>query len=195
MYFVRFFNIDVLDYTYICSVMKENQSVKSLLFIIGIGCFFLTSCRSQKAVVYNPVEVKQLSRQMGFTISNTDENIPLYAEASMWLGVPYRYGGLNRRGIDCSGLVNRIYRNVYRKNVSRSTTDLDKASKKIAKNGLRTGDLVFFATSNKHKGISHVGIFLKDGYFVHASTRRGVIVSHLDEDYYRRTWKKGGRLK
>ncbi|MEI3125524.1 MAG: NlpC/P60 family protein [Odoribacter splanchnicus] len=55
--------------------------------------------------------------------------------------------------------------------------------------------LVFFNTSRKRKGINHVGLFLKNGYFIHASTSRGVIISNLKEDYYRKTWKQGGRVK
>ncbi|GAB6012314.1 C40 family peptidase [Viscerimonas tarda] len=164
-----------------------------LLFLLC--CLLLSSCRSQKQVAYNPVEVIQLSREMGFPISNTDKNIPLYAEASVWLGVPYRYAGLSRKGIDCSGLVNRIYWNTYRKAVARSTVELDKTTKNTSKKNLRAGDLVFFATSsNNRKKINHVGIYLKDGYFVHASTSRGVIVSHLEEEYYHRAWKRGGRF-
>lgn len=131
---------------------------------------------------------------MGFNIGNTDKNIPLYAEASFWLDVPYRHGGSNKRGIDCSGLVNNIYRNLYSKNTPRSTSDLVKATRKVSKSDLKAGDLVFFATSSKKKQISHVGIFLKDGYFIHASTSRGVIVSHLNEKYYVNNWVKGGRL-
>lgn len=172
---------------------KRYYAKGFILLIITIGLLF-TSCGSKQGLAYNPKEVRQLSGEMGFPIDNTDENIPLYAEASIWLGVPYRYAGLSRKGIDCSGLVNRIYRNVYSKNVSRSTSDLVKQTKKLSKSKLKAGDLLFFATSGNKKKISHVGIFLKDGYFVHASTSRGVIVSHLDEDYYKRTWREGGRF-
>jgi len=167
---------------------------KYTLFCLLTLIVLLSSCGGSKTVVYNPKEVKQLSREMGFHIDNTDENIPLYAEASFWIGVPYKYAGLSRRGIDCSGLVNRIYRNVYRKTVSRSTTDLAKQSKKISKSKLQAGDLVFFATSSNKKKINHAGIFLKDGFFIHSSTTRGVIISHLEEDYYRRTWIQGGQI-
>jgi lipoprotein Spr len=66
---------------------------------------------------------------------------------------------------------------------------------KVSKNNLKTGDLVFFATSKNSNRINHVGIYLKNGSFIHASTSKGVIVSHLDEGYYSRTWKKAGRIK
>lgn len=164
-----------------------------MLSAICIAGLLLGSCRSS-TIAYEPTEVKRLSREIGFPVSNTDENIPLYAEASLWLHTPYRYGGLSKQGIDCSGLVYCIYRNVYRKTVSRATAGLEKETKKVSKGSLRAGDLVFFATGSNKKKISHVGIFLKDGYFVHASSSGGVIVSHLNENYYIRTWKRGGRF-
>ena len=77
--------------------------------------------------------------------------------------------------------------------LSRSTDGQLKESNKIARRNLREGDLVFFTSRSSRKKVAHVGIYLKDGYFVHASTSRGVIVSHLDEAYYRRCWLRGGR--
>lgn len=166
-----------------------------LLFIIS-----LASCGSQQAVLYNPKEVKQVSNKLGIELNNRDKNddryMPLYAEASLWLGVPYRYGGTTKSGTDCSGLTFRIYKKVYKKTLPRSTNDLEKKGvKKISKNELRPGDLVFFATSNNKNKITHVGIYLKDNKFIHASTSRGVVVNDLDENYYKRTWKKAGRVK
>lgn len=172
-----------------------KPEIKKYLLFLGCLVLVLSSCRTQKEVIYNPREVKQLSSQMGFPIDNKDADIPLYAEVSFWLGTPYAGGGVSRRGVDCSGLTMRVYQNIYYKAIPRTTTGLDKATKKVSKGRLKAGDFVFFATSRKHKKINHVGIFLKDGYFVHASTSRGVIISHLNEEYYRRTWKKGGRLK
>lgn len=174
--------------------MLKHNHIKPVLLAVCLFGLLFASCGSRK-VGYNPVEVAQLSREMGFFIDNTDENIPLYAEASLWLGVPYRYGGLNRKGIDCSGLVYRIYQNVYRKTVPRSTAGLEKETQKISKNDLRAGDLVFFATGSSKNKISHVGIFLKDDYFVHASSSKGVMVSRLSQTYYQRRWEKSGKIK
>lgn len=67
--------------------------------------------------------------------------------------------------------------------------------RKVAKRNLKEGDLVFFHNGRKKRKATHVGIYLKDGRFVHASTSRGVIVSRLEEDYYRRCWMQGGRVK
>lgn len=163
----------------------------------------VSSCGTQKpqgGLLYDPKEVAELSTKLGIELSNMnkddDHNMPLYAEVSLWLGVPYRYGGLSRKGLDCSGFAYLMYQKIYGKTIPRSTSDLsDMKMHKVSKRNLKAGDLVFFATSGNSKKISHVGIYLKDGSFIHASTSRGVIVSHLDEDYYDRTWKKGGRLK
>ena len=179
---------------YIFDFMKPVIDKKYLQLLLLLVLMF-TSCRTQKEVVYNPQEVRLLSRQMGFDIDNRDANIPLYAEVSFWLGTPYQGGGASRRGADCSGFTMRVYERVYQKKIARTTTGLDKSTKKVSKGKLQTGDFVFFATSRKSKQINHVGIYLKEGYFIHASTSRGVIVSRLDEEYYKRTWRKGGRLK
>jgi lipoprotein Spr len=150
--------------------------------------------------LYDPEEVAELSSRLGIELSNMnkedDRNMPLYAEVSLWLGVPYRYAGLSGKRLDCSGFAFLIYRKVYRKKIPRSTSDLAKMKMhNVSKGSLQAGDLVFFATSEKKNQINHVGIYLKDGCFIHASTSQGVIVSHLDESYYDRTWRKAGRVK
>lgn len=175
-----------------------RYSVFLILLIV-----LITSCGTQKSIkgqLYDPKEVAQLSGKLGIELRNTDKeddyNMPLYAEVSQWLGVPYRYAGLSRRGLDCSGFAFLIYQRVYGKTIPRSTSDLSKMKMhKVSKGSLKAGDFVFFATSKNHKNINHVGIYLKDGQFIHASTSNGVIVSRLDEGYYERTWKRGGRVK
>lgn len=64
---------------------------------------------------------------------------------------------------------------------------------KVSKRNLREGDLVFFHNGRKKRIASHVGIYLKNNKFIHASTSRGVIISSLNEDYYRKHWLSGGR--
>lgn len=165
--------------------------------IVIVACLsvILASCGSSK-ILYNPKEVTDLSRKLGVDIRNDDVNMPLFAEASLWLGVKYRYAGHSRKGVDCSGLTSIIYANVYSIKLSRSSADQAKDVKEIPRSRLQTGDLVFFATNSKNKKrINHVGIYLKDDKFIHASTSRGVIVSSLNEDYYKRTWRKAGKVK
>lgn len=173
-------------------IKKNNIGLAFILLLIVI----FSSCRSSSKLLYDPKEVAYISSQLKVPISNDDENMALYVEATRWLNVPYRYGGTDRRGLDCSALTGILYSKIYGKSLERSSAGIaDKNVKKISKNDLRTGDLVFFATGKSRKKISHVGVMLSDKHFIHASTSRGVIVSHLDEDYYKRNFVKAGRVK
>lgn len=139
--------------------------------------------------------VEKNDRYFGFKIGKND-NRRLYEELSRWYGAPYRYGGESPSGTDCSGMVMMVYKRVYGKRLERNSAKIySKNCRKISRGELREGDLVFFNTSKKGKGINHVGIYLKDHKFIHASSSRGVIVSNLDDDYYRRTFIAAGRVK
>jgi lipoprotein Spr len=123
------------------------------------------------------------------------DNQVLYTEVSGWMGTPYRSGGSSKNGTDCSGLASQIYRKVYRIRLPRTSDAQYDNSDKVSRSNLREGDLVFF-TSNRSGGrVAHSGIYLKNGKFVHASSSQGVIISSLNEDYYREHWKSGGRYK
>ena len=154
--------------------------------------FLLGSCLTV-APRYNYQELAKASVRLGIDIEMKD-NHALYVESASWLGVPYRGGGTTRRGVDCSGLTSAIYNKIYRKELERNSDDQRKKDcKKVKKGKLREGDLVFFHNGRKKKRATHVGIYLKDRKFIHASTSQGVIVSTLDEDYWKKHWLCGGR--
>ncbi len=152
----------------------------------------LASCGTT-APFYNYQELARASIRLGVDIGMED-NHALYIESSKWMGVPYRGGGTTQRGVDCSGLTSAIYKKVYRKRLERNSEDQRKKDcKKVSKSKLREGDLVFFHNGRRKKKATHVGIYLKDHLFLHASTSQGVIVSHLKEDYWDKHWLSGGR--
>ena len=158
----------------------------------------LTSCGSKKRVAL-PADFKgpkELSRLYGVRIT-AEDNIFLYNEGAKWLGAPHRLGGSTKRGVDCSGFVAIMFREVYRKQLARSSADMLKYNcKKVSRSKLQEGDLVFFRTgSGKKKVPNHVGIYLKNGKFIHTSTSKGVMVSSLSEPYFTRSWITGGRVK
>lgn len=174
--------------------MTLLKFVTCLLFSFLILSFF--SCGTRKRLPSDTLSRNELSQLFGFKVTN-DDNIALYSEAAKWLGVPHRYGGSNRRGVDCSGFVTIIYEKVYRQKLSRSSSDMLKDDcRKISRKKLREGDLVFFRTEpGRKKSPDHAGIYLKNGKFIHTSTSRGVMINSLNEPYYLRTWLTGGRVK
>ncbi len=166
--------------------------MKTPLFILALCCCLCVSCRTQRSLTQ---KTKALSHQLGFKVSRHDD-LSLFTEAANWLGTPYRYGGNTPKGVDCSGLVKNMYQQVYGITLPRTTSAIaSEKCRRISKSNLQSGDLVFFNTSGKRKGINHTGIFLKKEYFIHASTSKGVIISSLKEKYYRKAWKQGGKVK
>jgi len=131
--------------------------------------------------------------KMGIELSVKD-NKALYAAIDKWYGTPYQYGGCSLSGVDCSCFVGNVYKSVYGVTLHRIAADIQKdMDKMIGRNALREGDVVFFTNSNGK--VSHVGIYLKDDLFVHSSTSNGVIVSSLDNSYWKKHFYKGGRHK
>ena len=164
----------------------------SHLLILGTLAVILASCGTS-APRYNYKELARASIRLGMDIDMKD-NHQLYVESAEWLGVPYRGGGNSKRGVDCSGLTSHLYRKVYHKKLERNSDDqLTKNCRKGSKGNLREGDLVFFHNGKKKRVATHVGVYLKNNKFIHASTSRGVIISNLNEDYYRKHWLSGGR--
>jgi len=98
-----------------------------------------------------------------------------------WKGVPHRMGGLSRRGIDCSGFVYRTYRDVFGITLPRSTQLQARTGAFVPHRRLSAGDLVFFRIGRNTR---HVGIYLGNGQFMHASKSRGVMISSLDNPYW-----------
>jgi lipoprotein Spr len=116
----------------------------------------------------------------------------LYNFVKQWWKTPYRYGGTSSKGIDCSAFTNKLFKNVYNIVLPRTAYQQYKVSKRIKKEELQNGDLVFFRT--KYKSGWHVGVYLIDGYFVHSGSGKGVIISHLEDKYYKLHYYGAGRL-
>ncbi|NDV64938.1 C40 family peptidase [Bacteroides sp. 224] len=124
-----------------------------------------------------------------------EDNHKLYIESADWIGTPYRLGGDSKKGADCSGFTQQLYKKVYKVKLPRTTDTQLKASTKVVRHQLKEGDLVFFSSNRSGKKVAHVGIYLKAGKFIHASSSQGVIVSSLNETYYQKHWIRGGRIK
>ncbi|MCS7065199.1 MAG: LysM peptidoglycan-binding domain-containing C40 family peptidase [Fimbriimonadales bacterium] len=112
--------------------------------------------------------------------------------ASRYLGRPYRYGGSSSRGFDCSGFALHVYRSVG-VNLPHSSSAQARVGKPVPRHQLQPGDLVFFRTRGRR--ISHVGIYIGNGKFIHASSARGrVRIDSLNEGYYKRRYAGARRV-
>jgi lipoprotein Spr len=121
-------------------------------------------------------------------------NYPLYHFIDEWYGVDYRLGGTNMDGIDCSAFVQRLYSEVYGTNVLRTALEqFNNCNFERKVSQLKEGDLVFFHIHSRH--ITHVGIYLMNNYFVHASCSQGVVISRLDDPYWDRYFAGGGKME
>lgn len=108
-------------------------------------------------------------------------NISLLSFIDEWWNTRYRFGGTSKKGIDCSAFTGLLMNYVYAVKLPRTAKQQYAASKKVKKNDMLEGDMVFF---NTRGGISHVGVYLGDGYFVHAGSSNGVTINNLEESYF-----------
>jgi cell wall-associated NlpC family hydrolase len=121
----------------------------------------------------------------------TVTNLTLFTEIEKWIGTRYRYGGATSKGIDCSAYTGTLVHNVFGLVLPRTAHEQYANCIKLSRDEMQQGDLVFF---NTRGGISHVGLYLGNGYFTHASTSSGVMISNLSETYWSRKFVRGGRI-
>lgn len=154
--------------------------------IFLIFLLFFTSCKVKKhASASKKTEKKELQ---ALHIKKD-----LKKEINSWLGTPYKFGGVNKGGVDCSGLVNAIFLEVYEIKLPRTSKDIYSFCKKIKMRDLREGDLVFFDYNGN--GVSHVGIYLGNDKYVHASASKGVVISDLYNDFTKKKIVGAGRMR
>jgi lipoprotein Spr len=189
----------------------ENKS--SITFIENISVTPGTS-KEEKSVSVVPVKNKENSKisadpgsienysplQFKYAIltnSSVEQmrNQKLLDFMDEWYGTRYHYGGTTKDGIDCSAFVSLLMSNVYGiSNLPRIAKDQYNGSHHIQRNDLQEGDLVFFHTMGKHKSVSHVGVYLCNNKFVHASVS-GVMISDMEEGYYSQHYVGAGRVR
>jgi lipoprotein Spr len=124
-------------------------------------------------------------------------NITLYTFIDKWMKTPYKYGGTDETGIDCSGFIQRLLNDVYNIQVPRTSAQqfFTKNVEPFHDNSyFSEGDLVFFCTVPGNP-ISHVGLYLHNRYFINASTTNGVSLASLDDPYWKKRFVAAGRVR
>ncbi len=160
----------------------------AFLFILTL--FFFSACSS------TPKTYKKLptSHKTHVTYKLQKKNFvttTLYKEYEKWAGVKYCYAGEDKNGIDCSALVQRIYKEAFNIKLPRTTKQQIKVGKRVSKKSLKEGDILFFKTSYT---VLHTGIYLEKGEFIHASSRYGVMLSNIHNPYWRAKYYQARRL-
>lgn len=112
-----------------------------------------------------------------------------------WYGTRYKYGGNDKNGIDCSSFCQTFISAMYGLSLPRTSAQQYQNSKRLRRDELQEGDLVFFKTRGRKAGISHVGIYLRNNKFVHASTSSGVVINDMDDAYYAAHYAGAGRIR
>ena len=139
-----------------------------------------------------PATAPETARPAPIALSNTPAvTRQLYAQHEEWQGTRYRMGGLSKQGVDCSGFVYTTFLQRLGLEIPRSTELQASLGREIRRSDLRAGDLVFFKTGSKDR---HVGIYVEQGKFLHASTSKGVIISQLDNVYWNSSFWKAVRI-
>lgn len=155
-----------------------------LVAVLIAGCSAISPTRNSSGLV-------DYARPTAAAKHEHDRVARIHAYYLSWSGTPHRWGGNSRAGVDCSGFVQRVFRDLFDRQLPRSTRLQADVGYTVSPDALRPGDLVFFNIPHK---VRHVGVYLSDGKFVHASTSKGVIQSSLASPYWRKHYWKTQRL-
>lgn len=128
-----------------------------------------------------------------FIKENKYSGDPLFDFIHEWWGTKYVYGGTSKKGIDCSAFTLKLFYDVYNVKLPRTASEQYKLTKRIKREELKDGDLVFFRTN--YMSTWHVGVYLTDGWFIHSKGRVGVTFDNLDNPKYDRLYYGAGRIK
>lgn len=151
----------------------------AIYYVVGFCLLLWTGCgTSQQTLQPRSSQQDRLDRKLRRTITP-------------WMGTPYRLGGESRQGIDCSAFVQTVYRDLFGRRLPRTTSQQVQQGTQVSSKHLTVGDLVFFKLPG---GKQHVGIYLKNHEFSHASTSQGVTVSSLDKPYWQRAYWTARRI-
>jgi hypothetical protein len=180
---------------------------RSLLASFSIAFLLLLSCSSGKKSgkvevvdmledpAFVPTKVKY-ARLLGVP-PDSIKNKRLYSFIEEWINTPYKWGGTDKSGVDCSGFIQKLFQEVYNLDIPRTSVEqffTQRVDRFRSVKFLSEGDLVFFRTADD-KYITHVGVYLKNYMFINSATSKGVSLASLNDDYWRKNYVACGRLK
>lgn len=194
--------------------------MKNFFLLLITGIFILSSCSGPQGVsrykhpeekekpgeapakgrfepadsgVNPPAEDPKSEKPARFSDLENSDSDPLMTFVMAWKGTPYRYGGMAKTGTDCSGFMKNLFSAVYGINLPRTSKDQFKEGKEVSRDNLQKGDLVFFKL-RRNRSVSHVGVYIGNNQFAHASIQVGVTIDDLDQTYYKKSYAGARRV-
>lgn len=175
--------------------------VLSRLVFLALAILSTSACTSRKIITDSsrtkdvPMKGSVIERYSALLdVREKDlKNERLYRFIDNWVGVPHKLGGMDRKGVDCSGFITILNREIYGQDLPRTALSMANMVKRKYESELEEGDLVFFDFNGQK--FSHVGVYLHNNKFVHTSTSRGVIISDLKDPWYYKYFSRGGTVK
>ncbi len=169
-------------------VISTSGGMVRIVAAIAI-VMLLQSCGQKAQVTYIPRDKRPVPAELRGVDRETV--VQLKRHYQRWRGTPYADGGMSPAGIDCSGFTVLAYREVFDLPLPRTAGEQAGSGREVARASLKPGDLVFFTTGLWKK---HVGIYLADDQFIHASLSRGVTISSLDDAYWQEKFWQARRM-
>jgi cell wall-associated NlpC family hydrolase len=161
--------------------------MKILAFILAL---MLVSCAPLRPLA--PVDFRKSAATQAALVSKNVTGEDSWDDVLLpWIGTPYKAGGNSKRGADCSGFTSSVYMEKERVSLPRTTSEQAKMGTAVDRNSLVVGDIVYFGENGK---VNHVGIYTGKDNFIHASTSSGVMISPLDDAYWKPRYMGARRL-
>lgn len=168
--------------------------MRRLLLICSIGLLLQACATVQPAPRYTHAKGTAVERELKARQRGGPQR--LRAVVDSYLGVPYKWGGTTRAGMDCSAFTRAAFRETYGIELPRTSKQMYQLGRFLPqRQALRPGDLVFFKDTFAGAGISHVGVYLGDGQFAHASSSQGVTITPLSNPYFNKRYAGGRRIE
>ncbi len=188
---------EIIILPYCCMKLRLSLRLAGLMILSSV---FLFSCKSKKMLTDSSKargkefrgSIKERYAALLDVSEKEVKNEKLYRFIDDWIGVPYKAAGRDKRGVDCSAFAILLEKEIYNRNLPRMARHMAENVKRKYEKDLEEGDLVFFDFSGK---FSHVGVYLKNNRFVHASSSRGVVISNLKDPWYYKYFSHGGSIK
>ena len=173
------------------AIPAAGVGMKHGLVIAALLAMFISACSTTSPTRQNDGDHRVSQTATAAVRSEFEVEKRLRGEVAQWTGTPHVLGGTTARGIDCSAFVQNVYSDAFDISLPRTTSDQARRGNEVRQRELRPGDLVFFKPPTKTR---HVGIYLSNGEFAHASSSQGVTISDINHDYWQRSYWTSRRV-